>query len=131
MDSIEINLGDCFLLDIPDTTSKHLYIAIAKTTDDKYLFVNITTRRNKSDTSCILTPDNDALNFIKHESIIAYNFAREINGNQLAILITKNSPIPKESCSPNLLRKIQEGGLKSKQLQKKYIKVLKQTLGIN
>jgi hypothetical protein len=48
MTSINVNLGDAFLLETPPN-DQHLYIAIAKTSADKYLFVNVTTRRAKSD----------------------------------------------------------------------------------
>ena len=41
MASISINLGDAFLLDTPPY-GEHLYIAIAKTSENKYLFVNVT-----------------------------------------------------------------------------------------
>lgn len=130
MASIEINLGDAFLLDIPATGNEHLYIAIAKTTDDKYLFVNVTTRRSKSETTCTLNPGSDVPSFIKHESVIAYKFAREMDGTQLAKLITPGSSVPKESCSSTILNQIQQGGLISKQLPKKYKKALKKFLGV-
>ncbi|MDX2254903.1 MAG: hypothetical protein NW214_05255 [Pseudanabaenaceae cyanobacterium bins.39] len=47
MTGINVNLGDAFLLEIPPN-DQHLYIAIAKTSAEKYLFVNMTTHRAKS-----------------------------------------------------------------------------------
>ena len=40
MSNIPINLGDAFLIDTPPH-GQHLYIAIAKTVNNKYLFVNV------------------------------------------------------------------------------------------
>jgi hypothetical protein len=58
MASITINLGDAFLIDTPPN-GEHLYIAIAQTSENNYLFVNVTTRRNNSEASCILMPGSD------------------------------------------------------------------------
>jgi hypothetical protein len=88
MTGINVNLGDAFLLETPPN-DQHLYIAIAKTSAEKYLFVNVTTRRAKSDLSCILQPDTEGIpNFVKRESVINYLDAREMNVEQLARVIT-------------------------------------------
>jgi hypothetical protein len=124
MTSITINLGDAFLIDTPPN-SQHLYIAIAPTSGDNYLFVNVTTRRSNSDPSCILLPGADVPGFIVNESVVAYQFAREIDATELASLITPGSPIPKGSCSDTILGKIQRGGLESKRLKNRYKDALK------
>jgi hypothetical protein len=41
MSSISINIGDVFLIDTPPN-GQHFYVAIAKTSGNKYLFVNLT-----------------------------------------------------------------------------------------
>ncbi|MBU7584705.1 MAG: hypothetical protein KAF91_17630 [Nostoc sp. TH1S01] len=127
MSSITINLGDAFLIDTPPN-GQHLYIAIAQTSDNNYLFVNITTRKPNSETACILLPGADVPNFIVHESIVAYQYAREMDATTLAGLITSGSPIPKGTCSLSALSKIQQGGLISKRLKNKYKTVLKNYL---
>lgn len=129
MTNISINLGDAFLIDTPPN-GQHLYVAIAETNNNKYLFVNVTTKRPNSDTSCILQPNSAMPNFIVRESVIAYQFAREIDSNTLAVLITPGSPIPKGSFNQNTLLQIQLGGINSKRLKKKYKKALKDFLGI-
>lgn len=48
--TVSINLGDAFLLNTPPY-GEHLYIAIAKTSANKYLFVNVTSRRENSETT--------------------------------------------------------------------------------
>ncbi|MEH1959543.1 MAG: hypothetical protein V7L05_06605 [Nostoc sp.] len=129
MASITINLGDAFLLDTPPN-NEHLYIAIAQTSGSNYLFVNVTTRRPNSETSCVLLPGSGTPSFIVHESVIAYQFAREIDATQLALLITSGSPIPKGTCSMAVIARIQQGGLVSKRLEKRYKTALKAFLGI-
>jgi len=130
MASIIINLGDAFLLDTPPN-SEHLYIAIAQTSESSYLFVNVTSRRPNSEDACILLPGSGVPSFIIRESVIAYQFAREINATELAGLITAGSPIPKGSCSVAVLAQIQQGGLVSKRLKNKYKVALKGFLGIS
>ncbi|MBW4486209.1 MAG: hypothetical protein KME12_00290 [Trichocoleus desertorum ATA4-8-CV12] len=127
MASITINLGDAFLIDTPPN-GEHLYIAIAETTDSNYLFVNVTTRRASSEATCILLPGPDVPSFIVHESVVAYQFAREMDAVELARLITVSSPIPKGICSTNILAQIQQGGLVSKRLRNKYKTALKDFL---
>lgn len=129
MASIIINLGDAFLINtLP--SGEHRYIAIAPTSKDKYLFVNVTSRRTNSETVCILLPGLDVPNFIVRESVIAYQYAREMNAATLTRLITPGSSIPKDTCSPTVLAQIQQGGLVSKRLKNKYKTVLKAFLGI-
>ncbi|NJP08380.1 MAG: hypothetical protein HC866_02000 [Leptolyngbyaceae cyanobacterium RU_5_1] len=130
MASVAINLADAFLINTPPN-GEHLYIAIAQTSESKYLFVNVTTRRSSSETACILLPGSDVPSFIVHESVIAYRFAREMDATELANLITVGSPIPKESCSTTVLAKIQQGGLVSRQLKNKYKTALKAFLEIS
>jgi hypothetical protein len=119
MASITINLGDAFLLDTPPN-SEHLYIAIAQASESNYLFVNVTSRRPKSDSACILLPGQGVPSFVSRESVIAYQYARQMNAIELAGLITAGSPIPKGFCSAAILAKIQQGGLVSKRLPNKH-----------
>lgn len=129
MTSITINLGDAFLLNTPPY-GEHLYIAIAPTSGDDYLFVNVTSRRTNSEITCILLPGSDVPSFIVRESVIAYQYAREMDATTLAGLITPGSPIPKGSCSPTVLAQIQQGGLISKRLKNKYKTALRTFLGV-
>ncbi|NJM47479.1 MAG: hypothetical protein HC860_16025 [Alkalinema sp. RU_4_3] len=127
--SIVINVGDAFLIDTPPN-SQHLYIAIAQTSENQFLFVNVTTRRENSETACILLPGPDMLAFVTHESVVAYKYAREISIEELAVLVTPGSPIPKDTCSPSVLIQIQQGGLISKRLKNRYKIALRAFLGL-
>ncbi|MCL6436395.1 MAG: hypothetical protein K6T90_19745 [Leptolyngbyaceae cyanobacterium HOT.MB2.61] len=71
-----------------------------------------------------------APSFIVRESVIAYQFTREMDATELAGLITAGSPIPKGSCSSTVLAQIQQGSLISPQLKNKYKIVLKAFLGM-
>lgn len=129
MARLTVHLGDAFLIDTPPN-QQHLYIAISKTSEDRYLFVNATTRRANSDTSCILRPGSGVPKFISCESVIDYRYARDMNVSELLKVITKDSPIPKGTCSLAILSQIQKGGLVSKRLKNRYKVSLKAYLGL-
>ncbi len=120
MADISVNLGDAFLLDTPPN-GMHLYIAIAQVAENVYLFVNVTTPRENSEMTCVLNPGLGVPDFIVHESVIVYKYAREIN---ITGLIAENLRW-KGSCSEEVLLKIQKGGLVSRRLKNKYKNVLK------
>jgi hypothetical protein len=124
MASISVNVGDAFLLTTPPN-DRHLYIAIARISDDSYLFVNATTRRENSEATCILTPSSDVPEFIRNESVIVYKYAREISIVEIDNLIAQGDCTIKGSCSTNIIEKIQQGGLVSKRLPNKYKTALK------
>ncbi|MCY7336778.1 MAG: hypothetical protein LH613_11290 [Chamaesiphon sp.] len=124
MASISINIGDAFLLTTPPN-DRHLYIAIAQIADDSYLFVNATTRRDNSETTCILTPGADLPDFIKNESVIVYKYAREISVVDVDKLIVQGECTSKGYCSTTIVEQIQQGGLVSKRLANKYKTALK------
>jgi len=117
------------LIDTPPN-NQHLYIAIAQTSESNYLFVNVTSRRSNSETACILLPSSSLPNFIVRESVIAYQFAREMDAIELSRLITVGSPIPKGTFSATVLAEMQQGGLLSKRLKNRYKTALKSFLGI-
>jgi len=127
--SITINLGDAFLLNTPPN-DEHLYIAIAQTSETHYLFVNLTSRKLNSDNACVISPGFGVPRFIVRESVIAYQFAREMDAPELAKWLTSGSPIPKGTVSTAVLTKIQQGGLASKRLKNKYKTILKTFLEI-
>ncbi|MEM9805384.1 MAG: hypothetical protein AAF959_08890 [Cyanobacteria bacterium P01_D01_bin.56] len=124
MASVSIRLGDAFLIKTPPK-GKHLYIAIAKTSKTRYLFVSINSRQPNSETVCILEPGPDVPDFIVHESVINYRFARELNAKDLAKLIPTGNRTAKGHCSYNVLKRIQKGGLTSKRLKNRYKHALK------
>lgn len=130
MTSININLGDAFLLETPPN-GQHLYIAIAPTSNNKFLFVNLITRRAGSETTCILTPTTAGVpSFIKTDSAIAYQYAREMDAHQLIQEICLGSPVPKCLFPPHIVSQIQQGGIDSKRIEPRFKRVLKKYLDI-
>jgi hypothetical protein len=129
MASISINIGDAFLLTTPPN-DRHLYIAIAQISENSYLFVNATTRRENSEITCILTPSSDVPDFIKNESVIVYKYAREISVVEIEKLISKGDCTSKGFCSATITDQIQQGGLVSRRLPNKYKAKLKNFLAI-
>jgi hypothetical protein len=122
MADVSIKLGDIFLVNTP--IKPHYFIAIAETSQDKYLFVTVITKKPKSELACVIKSSPQSPSFIVKESIIDYRYGREMNAKQLATVIGDNSF--RECCSPEILKEIQQGGLKSKRLKNKYKKILKQ-----
>lgn len=129
MASISINVGDTFLLTTPPN-DRHLYIVIAQISDNSYLFVNATTRRENSEITCILTPSYGVPDFIRKESVIVYKYAREISVVEIEKLISQGDCTSKGFCSATIVEQIQQGGLVSRRLQNKYKAALKAFLDI-
>ena len=90
--------------------------------------MSVSTLRRKSDTSCILIPGEDLPGVIVTESIIQYKFAREMEIQELCLLSLGGSPVIQDSCSPELLVRIQQSGLESKQLKHRLKKLLREFL---
>jgi hypothetical protein len=122
MADVSIKLGDIFLVNTP--IKPHYFIAIAETSQNKYLFVAVITRKPKSELACVIEPCPQSPSFIIKESVIDYRYGREMNAKQLATAIGNNSF--RECCSPEILKEIQQGGIKSTRLKNKYKNILKQ-----
>lgn len=129
MPRININLGDAFLLETSNIP--HLYVAIAPTENDKYLFVNLTTRRESSDIACILHPSRIGMpSFVKVETVIAYWAARIIDSRQLLIDIREGSPVPYCRFPSDILLDIQMGAVNSEEIDPMYARLVKGFLGL-
>ncbi|MGL5833528.1 MAG: hypothetical protein ACRC1Z_09910 [Waterburya sp.] len=121
MADLSIKLGDIVLVKTP--IKPHYFIAIAETGNNKYLFVSVVTKKPKSELACVIKPSPQSPSFIIKESVIAYQFAREMNAKDLFKLVDINSY--RECCLPEILKEIQQGGIKSKLLKNKYKDILK------
>lgn len=131
MTSINIEIGDAFLLVTPPNVP-HLFIAIAPTSNNKYLFVNLTTRKDWSDTTCILQPNTTGMpSYVKKESVIAYQEAREMDAHELYLKICEGSRIPKCTFPPDILDTVQKGFLASNRVAPIHKRALKRFLGIS
>jgi len=101
-----------------------LPFGIAETSQSKYLFVSVITKKPRSELACVIKPSPQSPSFIVKESVVDYRYALEMNAKNLLKMIENNSF--RECCSPEILREIQQGGIKSKRLKNKYKIILKQ-----
>ena len=125
MADLVVEIGQAFLIDTPPN-GEHLYIAIALIGDGRYLFVNVTTRRASSETTCILDPRTPGLpSFINRESVVAYQYARAWSPEELSRVIKPGSRVPKCIFSDEIVSRIQSSGLISKRLSNQFKTALK------
>jgi len=108
------SLGDTYWAQNPDNNNPpHLYFVIATPTGNGkyYILVNMTKRKPCSDTSCILLRGDHRS--VTCESVIQYMEAIHTEASLLQTVIERGSFIPGPRASKDLIRRIQEGGLKS------------------
>jgi hypothetical protein len=119
---LRLKCGDTFILPKRSDQVEHLWIVIAETDPARRLSicVNVTTERPDSDPTCKLNAGDHP--FVTHPSVIFYNDAREIDLAQVekalnagikSFVCTLHTP-----CSPQLLARIQQGLIVSKQTPK-------------
>jgi hypothetical protein len=105
-----VNLGDAFLPRNP-AGNRHLYIVVHRATDT-CVSVNFTTKKPSFDDSCVVKAGEHP--FLKHDSVVCYDrpivWSTEKTIADWKYLIE----VQKEPVGPALLRRIQEGGAKSK-----------------
>ena len=115
--------GDTFLLPKHESDPKHLWVVLTEPNTETGLAVcvNITTRQSYSENTVVLAPGEHP--FIKHESVVYYSDAQELNLKELEAVLNSHHAIceQRQSCDPALLEKIQQGLLVS-QFVKKRIK---------
>ncbi|MGV2390100.1 MAG UNVERIFIED_CONTAM: hypothetical protein LVR29_23100, partial [Microcystis novacekii LVE1205-3] len=88
-------LGDAFLIDTPLISNISILDAQRLLKIDIYL--SMLQLKEAVQKLLVLLPGLGVPNFIVCESVIAYQFAREMDATELASLITAGSPIPKGS----------------------------------
>ncbi|MFC4789288.1 MULTISPECIES: hypothetical protein [Giesbergeria] len=78
------------------------------------------------DDSCLLKPGDHP--FIRHDSFIDYRFTRLEQAEHVEARVAEGVFDVKESCSPDLIRRIIEGALKSPRIPREYKMILKNQL---
>lgn len=116
-----LRIGSCFSIPTPPK-GHHIFIAIAEAAPDRFLCVNVTTRRKRTESTCILNPGDHPK--ITHESVINYKDARVISQLQFNALQRDGRCRPHNNVADEVLDRIKEGGLKSKRLTNKFKKLL-------
>ena len=82
------------------------------------------TRRQNSDSSCIVLPGEGAPEFIEHESFILYREAMELSEYAIQDATQRRYCSPIGSVTPELLARILRGGLNSKFLKNRLKKII-------
>ncbi len=107
-----ITIGDTFLIPTPpDFKTEHLFIVVIAINKDEVLMVNVTTKTDSSDLSCLLTIDDH--NFIWHDSVINYYDTTKTSIELLEKNIENNKITSHEPVSTELLDKIIKGASNS------------------
>jgi len=117
-----ITPGYTFLSRNVHYSTEHLYIIISPIIEEMVLFVNITSKKENSDVSCILNKGDHE--FIRHQSIVNYADATEANVNKVREAITCLLFKPQKPITPEVVTKIQKGALKSEAFKPKYIRYI-------
>jgi hypothetical protein len=111
-----LSCGDTFLIPKRSDQIEHLWIVITEPDGDgKAICVNVTTKQEYSDTTLILRRGDHP--FIRHDSVAHYPDAKILDLNKVeAALATGGLSFVCEAhapCEESVVRKIQEGLLKS------------------
>jgi hypothetical protein len=113
--------GDTFIAPLTSRAIEHLWIVLTNAdAENKAVAVNITTRHSLSETTVVLEDGDHP--FVKHPSVINYSDAQLIDLKAVETAIEKQ---PRhfvckahEPCSPELLKKIQDGMRRTKSPKK-------------
>jgi hypothetical protein len=106
-----ISPGVTFLSKRPSYPTEHLHIVISPIIDGKVLLVNVTSKKFDSDETCVLCLGDHE--FIKHDSVINYGDAIDADILLMEKAILNQTFKPQSPVSDALLKRIQEGALKS------------------
>src|SRR5690348_12699587 len=106
-------------IDPSATPNLHLWIVITEPQppDFQCVIVSLTDRRKKPDQTVILQPGEHP--FITKESIIWYGDARFADARWLDELVRRGTAKLRDPCTPDLLKRIQEGTRVSRFIAKK------------
>ena len=106
--------GDTYLLRKPGHDTEHLWVVLSAVEEStgQVLAVNLTTRRHNSDPTTVIRPGEHP--FITRETVAAYFDARWMSAVALDAAVNQRAGKKLDPCSPELLRRIQDGLLASK-----------------
>lgn len=125
----QLEIGNAYIAKTPPNGT-HLYIIIAEFTSESFLLLNITTSKTQIELEkdCIIEPGEGVPSFVTRQSTIAYQWARDERINDIKNKIKKGEFIYGGRFSEEYIREIQKKGACSKNLAKKYRKVLEEIL---
>jgi hypothetical protein len=111
--------------------SGHLWIVItaASTWSEDVIIVNLTTKRQNSDTTVILKLGDHS--FIKHDTVVSYADARKVAKSSIIDRVRKRYFEPSDDFTDDIIQKIQRGLLISPHTPKYVKKFYKQLVSMN
>jgi mRNA-degrading endonuclease toxin of MazEF toxin-antitoxin module len=124
---VTFNCGDTFFIEDEDGYERHLWIIVTPPTKDEMVVVNVTTRRQRSETLVELHKGDHP--FITRDSVISYAYAKIINVEEIESAIKNGTAEKSSPASATLLSRAQAGLIDSDRTPngvKHYYKSVKQ-----
>jgi hypothetical protein len=108
-----LKCGDAFLMAQPRVSVEHLWIVATEPlpNTDQVIIVNVTKARDHSDKTVILRPGDHP--FVKTTSVIYFHGSLVTDLKQVEKGFAARICSPHRPCSPQLIRRIQQGLLES------------------
>jgi hypothetical protein len=106
-----MKVGDCIKMPTPGNKIPHPWFVVADKPDGSCVIVNMTTLGHVCDKTVILHKDEHPT--VLHDSIILYSDAQITTLETLDLLVSRGAASKQDACSPDFLKKIQEGIAKS------------------
>lgn len=106
-----LNCGDTFLTGDGDEDNFHLWIIVTPPNQGEVVTVCMVTAQRRTERLVILNPGDHP--FVKHESGIAYLFAKIRTIADIESLLENGFAILKEPMPPDVLKRIQAGVIDS------------------
>ena len=122
-----MEVGHCYLITTPPN-GKHWFVVAFPISESRYLLLPFTTRRPKSDLSCVIEPGAHALEFIEHSSVIGYRDAIELTTFAFEDATKRGHCTPAGQVKKSTLEHILRSGLASKFLKNKWKTVIREIL---
>jgi hypothetical protein len=102
-----LSCGDTFLTGDGDDEIYHLWIVITPPSEGEVVTVSVTTALKRSNRLVVLNAGDHP--FIRHESVVAYNYSKIRLVSDIQLLISTHSAKRREPVSPELLEKVRAG----------------------
>ena len=105
--TFDCSCGSSFIL------SGHLWVIITEPfgSPEQVIIVNLTSKKSHSDTTVVLSPNDHT--FIKHETVISYDYARIVFSDNIKQRVQERDVEPRDSFRGDVIQKIQQGLLDS------------------
>jgi hypothetical protein len=111
-----MNCGETLLMPLRGPFKAHLWIVVTQPVNNQCVIVSLTTLREDRDQTLILNTGDHP--FIDRASTILYADAQLANDISLMAQISEGRATPRQACTPEVLRLIQDGILRSPHTKK-------------